>query len=69
MSTGLFTPGISKAVGWDAPPETMYYPSSMAQVDAASAFQLLKWHRFLPSPETDEQRAMIEHIMQRLWPR
>lgn len=66
MSRGLFTPGVSKSVGWDKP-ASITYPSGIAQVNTASATQLLKWHRFLPSPETEERRTMIKRIMERLW--
>lgn len=40
------------------------YPT-VAQVDAAGVFDLLRWTRSLPSPD-DEHRPILEQILTRL---
>ena len=57
------TPTLSKAVGWDD--RNVLYPR-LEDVDDASDFNLLVWYRFLPSPENDEQRTVLDKIIQRL---
>ena len=41
----------------------MNYPT-MAEVEAATRYQLLRWTRYLPSPD-DEHRPILERIMAR----
>lgn len=41
------------------------YPS-LESVESASSVQILRWHRFLPSPMTDQSIAVIDRIGERL---
>lgn len=68
MSVGMFSSAVSKEVGWDTPANEIPYPKDMAAVNRANAFWLLTWHRFLRSPETEEEMALIKRVTERLWP-
>jgi hypothetical protein len=48
----------------DDPFDMSGYPT-VAQVDAAGVFDLLRWTRTLPSPD-DEHRPVLERILKRL---
>lgn len=56
---GIITPQLSKEVGLKS--RDVAYPS-LGQVEGASHFQLLEWHRFLPSPDTDERVEVLNEI-------
>jgi hypothetical protein len=43
----------------------MQYPT-LEQAKIAGRFQLCKWHRFLPSPENEEQ-IEINHLLYERW--
>lgn len=60
----MITPELSKTVGWDQ--RELNYPSK-SQVEYATDYRLLEWHRFLKSPENEEQIEITELIIDRLW--
>lgn len=61
----MFWSEASKIVGWDE--QKTDYPK-MAQLDDAIEFDdlvsLIRWNRFLPSPQNPTQALMIEKIVQ-----
>ncbi len=59
MTQSRMTPALSKAVGLD--PRPVSYPT-LAAVETATDYQLLEWHRFLPSP-TDEAGAEVVRVI------
>ena len=60
------TPEISKFIGWDGP-SIQNYPT-MEQVNSASDIQLCRWYRFLTSPVTDDEIAIINRIVDLVYP-
>lgn len=54
----------SKAVGWDGP-NIERFPNA-AEVRDAGRLQLVRWHRFLRSPENAEERTLLAAIERRL---
>ena len=42
----------------------MTYPT-LEQVERADRYDLCRWHRFLPSPETDEQVKVNHRLFER----
>ena len=61
---GIITPELSKRVGWDKPPHITYPTFSL--IVGATDWQLLMWYRFLPSPETESQRKIMDFIVRRV---
>jgi len=56
---------LSRKVGWY--PRPVAWPYNMAEVESASEEQLLEWYRFLPSAEDENQKTMINRIIERLF--
>lgn len=42
----------------------MVYPS-MEEVENADGYQILKWHRFLPNPQGEQEEQIINRIFAR----
>jgi len=45
------------------PTATIPYPETTKEVDEASYAQICAWFRFLPSPETQDQMAILDYIL------
>jgi hypothetical protein len=43
----------------------MKYPNSLEEVNAADHYQICKWYRFLPSPETPINFQVMDRIVER----
>ena len=58
---------LSKEVGWEK--QSVNWPLSVEDVRTADDYWILKWNRFLPSPNNDNQvdimNAIVEEMQKR----
>ncbi len=61
----IMTPELSLAVGWDREENKQIAYPTVEEVKSAGHYDLLRWYRFLRSPENKEQREAMALICYR----
>ena len=59
------TSELSKKVGWF--PRPVRWPYDLNELESATDEQLLEWYRFLPSPQDDKEKTLINRIIEKLF--